>query len=677
MRKDEIAVVDGRAFMVSDDLGEVAPGSAHGLFFNDTRFLSTYALELNGSRPIPLGAGNPSHRTAYFYATNAADGVVPGGTLGLVRERSINGRLRDELTLANHGDRPASITLSLRLGVDFADVFEVRRVDGHRPPAIACVAVDGTSLEYRIVRDGLECRTQVHCSQPPTLWSDRLEYTLDLESGQEWRLALDVTQTRGEPGAWGWGIGARDRGTVVPSLPSPQPLAPSPQLDTVDPLLRRAWERAVEDLAALRMPGPDGYPLPAAGLPWFMAVFGRDSLIAGLQTLALGPELALGALHGLAHEQATASDDFRDADPGKIPHEIRNGVLARAGHVPHACYYGTVDATPLFLTLLAETWRWTGDLDVVRTLLPHAEAALAWIERHGDLDGDGFVEYRRRSPHGLDNQGWKDSHDSVRFADGRLAEGPIALCEVQGYVYQAWRGMADLYEALERRPAALALRRRAEAFRRRFDAAFWMPDESCYALALDGHKRQVNAVSSNAGHCLWSGIVLPERAPWLARRLLQDDLWSGWGIRTLSTRMAAYNPISYHNGSVWPHDNSLIAVGLARYGFRDEANRVIQGLLAAAEQFPHFRLPELFAGYPRRPNGGPIEYPNANSPQAWAAGAVVLMAQTLLGLAPGKRGLRARPLGPPLTLRAVPYRGGRHDVGSSRRARAGGQRAVV
>jgi glycogen debranching enzyme len=664
MRRGEVAVVDGRSFMVSDELGEVRPGSTHGLFADDTRFLSTYTLELNGARPVPLGAGAPSHRAAHFYATNAADGNLPGGTVTLIRERSINGRLRDEITLTNHGDDQAALVLNLRLAADFADVFEVRRPGAIRAAPTASASDDGRGIEYRADRDGLTCRTLVRCSEPATARPDGLEFAVDLAPRQQWRMAVDVYHAldAGPSGADRW---AGDEAVAVHAPP------PAAHLETNDPLLRRAWERAVTDLASLQMRGADGLTVPAAGLPWFMAVFGRDSLITGLQTLALGPDLALGALHALAREQATARDDFRDAEPGKIPHEIRHGVLARAGHVPHACYYGTVDATPLYLVLLAETWRWTGDLDLVRALLPAAEAALTWIDRHGDLDGDGFVEYERRSPRGLVNQGWKDSHDSVRFADGRPAEGPIALCEVQGYVYRAKLGLADLYHALGRRAEAADLRRRAAELRERFDAAFWMPDEGCYALALDGAKRQVDAVSSNAGQCLWAGIVPPERAPTLARRLLADDLWSGWGIRTLSTRMAAYNPISYHNGSVWPHDTSLIAAGLARYGFADEAVRVIDGLLAAAERFPEYRLPELFAGYPRRPYGVPVEYPDANAPQAWAAGAVVLMAQTLLGLAPGPRGLRCHPLPGTerLSLRAVPYHGEQHDMGPARRRR--------
>jgi glycogen debranching enzyme len=662
MRRGEVAVVDGRSFMVSDELGEVRPGSTHGLFADDTRFLSTYTLELNGTRPVPLGAGAPSHRAAHFYATNAADGRLPGGTVTLVRERSINGRLRDEITLTNHGDTQAALVLHLRLAADFADVFEVRRLGVVRAAPTASASADGHGVEYRVHRDGLTCRTLVRCSEPATARPDGLEFVVDLAPRQQWRMAVDVYHALDEGPASGDGW-AGDEDVAVHAPPA------AAYLETNDPLLRRAWERAVTDLASLRMRGLDGLTVPAAGLPWFMAVFGRDSLITGLQTLALGPDLALGALHALAREQATARDDFRDAEPGKIPHEIRHGVLARAGHLPHACYYGTVDATPLYLVLLAETWRWTGDLDSVRALLPTAEAALAWIDRHGDLDGDGFVEYQRRSPHGLANQGWKDSHDSIRFADGRPAEGPVALCEVQGYVYRAKLGLADLYCALGRRAEAAVLRCQAAELRERFDAAFWMPDEGCYALALDGAKRQVDAVSSNAGQCLWAGIVPPERAPILARRLLADDLWSGWGIRTLSTRMAAYNPISYHNGSVWPHDTSLIAAGLARYGFADEAVRVIDGLLAAAERFPEYRLPELFAGYPRRPYGVPVEYPDANSPQAWAAGAVVLMAQTLLGLAPGPRGLRSRPLPgvERLALRAVPYHGERRDVGMARR----------
>jgi glycogen debranching enzyme len=404
-----------------------------------------------------------------------------------------------------------------------------------------------------------------------------------------------------------------------------------------------------------------------------MAIFGRDALITALQTLALDPALARGALRTLAEHQARDDDPFRDAEPGKIPHEIRHGPLARCGRLPYGRYYGSADATPLFLLALGEAVRWTGDLELARELLPAAEAALAWIDLFGDRDGDGFVEYERRSSGGLEHQGWKDSHDAVCFADGRPARGPIALCEVQGYVYAAKRAMARVYRRLGQAEPAGRLRAEAAALRERFNERFWLPEQGVFALGLDGEKRPIDAVASNAGQCLWAGIAKPDRAARLARRLLAEDLFSGWGVRTLSTRMAAYNPLSYHNGSVWPHDNALIAAGLARYGHAPEADAIIRAQLEAAAHFPEYRLPELFAGFPRGCGGFPVAYPRANAPQAWAAGAVILLAQTWLGLRPTRDGLRARPLpgAPRSHWRGLSFRGERVEIlttGTSARA---------
>lgn len=450
-----------------------------------------------------------------------------------------------------------------------------------------------------------------------------------------------------------------------------EPLEDAPELETDHPGLKLAYDRAIADLRSLEMPQPDGQYALAAGLPWFMTLFGRDSVISALQTKLLGPRLMAGTLHSLARLQARDIDDAADAEPGKIPHEVREGEQTVLEFVRPQLYYGSVDSTPLFLILLAEAYRWTGDLELVRALLPAGQAALEWIDRHGDSDGDGFVEYKRRTPEGLANQCWKDSGDSMSFADGRLAEPPLAVAEVQGYVYAAKMGMAEVFRALGDADRADRLNAEAAALRKQFDEAFWMPEAGYYAIALDRDKRQVDSIASNAGHCLWSGIVLPHRAGNVAARMLAPDMFSGWGVRTLSTDMTRFDPVSYHNGTVWPHDNSIIAAGLARYGFFDEANELIFSLLDAAAAFPNYRLPELFAGYPRRELSFPVSYPSANAPQAWAAGAIVQFVELLLRARPdGDRLVAGGDTGtwnadrPPISvqLKGVPYRGESWDL---------------
>jgi glycogen debranching enzyme len=393
----------------------------------------------------------------------------------------------------------------------------------------------------------------------------------------------------------------------------------------------------VSDLASLRMHGrEDGVgKLPAAGMPWFMTVFGRDTIITCLQTLLFGPELAVTALQALRELQATVDDPNHDAEPGKIVHEVRSGKAARTWH---GSYYGTVDATPLYLILLSEVWRWTDDASLVRDFKESAMHALEWIATRGDLDGDGFVEYKKRSRRGLDNQSWKDSHDSQRFADGRLADPPIAPCEVQGYVYDAKRRMAELArEVWRNRELAERLDREADELRTRFNEHFWIEERNgYYALALDANNERVDSLCSNIGHLLWSGIVPTDRVDPVVDQLMGDALWSGWGVRTMSSDDRGYNPLAYHNGTVWPHDNSLIAWGLARNGRWPEAYRVIRQMLTAARHFD-YQLPEVFAGMPRTETRFPIAYPTAARPQAWAAGTPVLLLQLLLGLRPDRR----------------------------------------
>jgi glycogen debranching enzyme len=403
------------------------------------------------------------------------------------------------------------------------------------------------------------------------------------------------------------------------------------QLVTDNEQFNELLDRSLRDLRALYTLTPDGGVL-AAGIPWYVTIFGRDALIASHQILSINAAPAREALLMLAKHQGTEVDDWRDEEPGKILHEVRQGELARAGVVPHTPYYGSVDSTPWFLILLAQYFRWTGDVALADALLPNVEAALRWIDEHGDLDGDGFVEYRTRSARGIRNQGWKDSHDAIVHADGRLAEPPIALSEVQAYVYLAKLRIADVFLALGHDARARTLALEAEELRRRFNEVFWMEDERYFAAALDADKRQVRTVMSNPGHGLYCGIVDEDKAALLAKRLLAPDMFSGWGIRTMSKSAAAYNPMSYHNGSVWPHDNALIAAGLKRYGFARSTNRVATALFDAAIEADYLRLPELFCGFTRRTPNRPVSYPVACSPQAWAAGSPFLLLQAMLGI---------------------------------------------
>src|SRR4051794_18286254 len=404
---------------------------------------------------------------------------------------------------------------------------------------------------------------------------------------------------------------------------------------TDNELFNLAIARSAGDLRLLINEGPrPDERYVAAGVPWFTTLFGRDSLITSYQALAVRPQIAIETLETLAALQATEDDPERDMEPGKILHELRTGEMARTGETPHRPYYGTVDATPLWLILLGATFDWTGDRALVDRLWPNALRALDWIDRYGDRDGDGFVEYERRTPRGLLNQGWKDSSDGIRDREGRLAETPIALAEVQGYVYDAKRRMAGLARIRGERKLATRLDAEAETLRQRFEEAFWSEDQQFYAMALDGSKRQADAIGSNAGQCLWTGIVSPERAQRVIARLSEPDMYSGWGIRTYAAGQVGYNPIGYHTGSVWPHDVSLIAAGFKRYGFHDEANRLCGRVFEASQHFADFRLPELFCGFDRDVSPVPVAYPVACSPQAWAAGSVFLFLETMLGLRP-------------------------------------------
>jgi glycogen debranching enzyme len=651
-----LTILEGSTFCICDERGDIgAEGS--GLFADDTRFLSCLVLTINGERPLLLSSAKVEYFSAAFYLRNPLAGELAQDTVGIARERFVGDGMQERIVVRNVGMEPVEFELALDVGADFADIFLVKARDfalgdprhaGELPSAAGpTYDEERLCLTFRDPEEESSACTSVFFSVSGRLDGSTMRYRLALEPRGLWEVVVDVHPLPAGDGARARRQ-ARRFGAEVEHVR--ESLAAwhlrVPQLRASWDPLQRSFERSVSDLAALRLRWVGGIgQLPAAGMPWFMTVFGRDTIVTSLQTLLFGPELASAALAALAELQADENDPGIDAEPGKIVHEVRHGKAARSWF-PR--YYGTVDATPLYLILLSEVWRWTDDQLLVRELKDTALRALGWIDSYGDRDGDGFVEYERRTDRGLENQSWKDSGDSQRFADGRTARPPITPCEVQGYVYDAKRRTAELARTVWRdRPLADRLEREAEELRARFDAAFWVDERGgYYALALDGDKQRVDALTSNVGHLLWSGIVPPERIDPLVDALMGEPLWSGWGVRTMSVEDRAYNPLSYHNGSVWPHDNSLIAWGLARYGRWPEAQRICRRMLEAAASFD-YELPEVFAGLPRAQTPFPIAYPTAARPQAWAAGTPVLLLQLLLGLQPDPRRQGLTSVAPP------------------------------
>jgi len=636
-----LTILEGSTFCMSDERGDLADPTS-GFFAHDTRFLSRLVLSVQGSRPLLLSSGRVEHFAASFFLRNASLNGLPQDALSISRERFVGTGMQERIAIRNESMHRLDFELSLELAADFADIISVKLHDfalgdpGNAPdlPPAAPSTYDEVRRQILIVDPAGDLRTRIVLSQAGRIHEGGAAFDLSLDPHERWDLTVDV----------------------VPSLDADMDVEPAEHLsderETLGDVvaawtlrvprirggwesLRRAFDRSIADLAALRMrTGEFRRPLFAAGMPWFMTVFGRDTAITSLQSLLLGPEPAIGALDALAELQATSVDPTIDAEPGKIVHEVRHG---RAAEFWFPRYYGSIDSTPLFLVLLAETWRWTDDAVLVRRLREPALLALEWIDRYGDRDGDGFVEYARRADGGLVNQSWKDSGDSQRFHDGRFAEAPVAPVEVQGYVYDAKRGLAEIARDVWREPGlAERLEDEAEKLRAAFDRAFWIEERGgFFALALDGEKRHVDARCSNMGHLLWSGIVLPERVGPVVDQLLSESLWSGWGIRTMASDEAAYNPISYHNGTVWPHDTSLAAWGLARLGYPEAARRVSRALIEAAGHFD-WSLPEVFAGYARDETPFPIAYPTAARPQAWAAGTPILLVRVLLGIEPDR-----------------------------------------
>jgi len=629
------------AFLVADRRGDFpnVPGE-FGFYVGDTRFLSLLELRLHGLRGIALNAGvSDDALEAAIDLTNPdmalrPQVVLPGRSMRLSRRLTIYGRqLYHWMAVESFVHERHDLALTLSFAADFVDVFEVR---GH--PRAKRGQMLPREEDARLVRlgyrglDGL-VRTSTLAFDPPP---DRLdaagaEYHLLLTPGDRIELSLVVSanvEPDTPPRALAFLDAAKRRRTPVERLDRE-----ATRVRTNHDLFDHWLQRSRQDLQLLLTETPDGF-VPYAGIPWYVAPFGRDALITAMQLLPFEPEIARGTLRYLARLQGSVDDAFTDQEPGKILHEYRRGEMATCREIPFIPYYGSVDATPLFVMLAAEYLKWTDDLDFTREMWPAVERALEWMRVMGEAQGRGFLTYARRSPVGLPNQGWKDSHDSVMHADGRLAEVPIALAEVQGYQYAALLGAATMAEALGRGAEAPALRARARRLQERFEADFWMPDEAFYALALDREGAQCRVISSNPGHLLWTRIVSDSRAQIVTRRLLQDDMFTGWGVRTLSSRERQYNPMSYHNGSVWPHDTALAAVGMRSYGMTSQFVTLATGIFESVLQFDDMRMPELFCGFPRVAGYAPTRYPVACSPQAWASGVVFHLVGAMLGLRP-------------------------------------------
>ena len=646
----QLAIHHGNAVLITEPDGQITWPTAMGLYFLDTRMISSWSLYADGVEWDLLNSGTPHYYLERIYLTNrliaSEGGDIPPRTLSLEVSRRISGGLHEDFDLTNHGPAPVLFNLEVVLRSDFADVFEVKSEHIVRRGRIVSKWLESKQCLVNAYSNQDFHRSisiTAHGGPSRAVYANgRMSFEISLKPGERWHSCFSYDLHDGAarhcaPPKCANDPGARD-GLIMEEWH-----AAVTNLATSNETFRQLFEQSLEDMAALRLPfkcATGEEAVPAAGLPWFVALFGRDSLIVSLQSALVYPDFARGALDVLGGWQAKERDDYRDAEPGKILHELRRGELAHFKLIPHTPYYGTADATPLYLVTLHTAWRCTGDMAMVERLLPVAERCLSWIDDWGDRDGDGLQEYQTRSPKGYENMAWKDSGDSVMHADGSPVRGPKALCELQGYVYDAWLRMAELYEALGKPDRAAGLRSKAATLFERFNELFWNEAEGFYAYGLDGDKRPILSVASNPGHLLWSGIVPADRAARVVARLMQDDMWSGWGIRTLSAKHPSYNPYSYQNGSVWPHDNGLIAQGFKRYGFAEQANAVARDVMGAASYFMLNQLPELYAGVPRDPSGFPVQYLGANVPQAWAAGCVFSLVQAIIGFqpdAPNKR----------------------------------------
>ena len=672
MAENMVRILDGNTFVVSDERGDIEASASDptGLFSFDTRFLSRWVLTIDGQRLNALSTDDIQYFETRFFLVPGTGTVYVDAKLSVIRQRAVGNGFHEELTIINHEDQPVELAVRLDAASDFADLFEIK--DALAKLGEYSSEVSGGELRLGYQRETFRRETVISATAPANVDRDGLSFDVRIEPHGTWSTDLSVVTTKaGAGGTHESTKYGRDRKQARPNMERGLEdwIGDAPRLECDWEPLKQTYRRSLIDLAALRFSPPvaGGKSLPAAGLPWFMTMFGRDSILTSLQTLPFTPELAEATLRVLGAWQGSRVDDFRDEDPGRILHEMRYGEMAAFEERPHSPYYGAADATPLYVVLLDEYERWTGDRKLVRELEFEARAALQWIDQYADLLGNGYISYKRRNEKtGLENQAWKDSWNSIAFKDGRLPGFPRATCELQGYAYDAKVRGARLARLVWKDPEyADRLDKEAADLKRRFNRDFWVKDGEYYALALDPEGNQVDALASNIGHLLWSGIVDESKAKAVVGHLMGPRLFSGWGVRTMAEGEGRYNPIGYHLGTVWPFDNSFIAWGLRRYGFKDEAARIASGILDAAERFDG-RLPEAFGGYDRELTRYPVQYPTACSPQAWSTGAPLLLLRTMLGLEPLGDHLVVDPALPAsighLELLDIPGRWGRIDA---------------
>jgi glycogen debranching enzyme len=676
-----VQILDGNTFVVSDSAGDMEASLTDptGLFSYDTRFLSKWVLTLNGEKLNPLSIDDLQYFETRFFLVPGTGTVYVDAKLSVIRRRAVGDGFHEELTILNHDEEAVDITVRVDAASDFADLFEVK--DALKKKGKYSAQADKSSLRLGYERDTYRRETGISASAPATYDENGLTLLAHIEPHGEWTTDLDVVTAVGAGGAYTRPKYVRGGRQARPNMERSLEkwIEDAPRLECDWDPLKNTYRRSLVDLAALRFAPPvmGGRSLPAAGLPWFMTMFGRDSIFTSLQALPFTPELAATTLLALGAWQGSRLDDFRDEDPGRILHELRYGEMTAFEERPHSPYYGNADATPLYVVLLDEYERWTGDTKLVRDLEQNARAALNWIDEYADLMDNGYISYERRNEDtGLENQCWKDSWDSISYRDGTIPGFPRATCELQGYAYDAKMRGARLARVVWKDPAyAEQLEKEAADLKRRFNRDFWVEDGEYFALALDAEGKQVDSLSSNNGHLLWSGIVDKAKAKAVAKNLMGPRLFSGWGVRTLAEGEGRYNPIGYHVGTIWPFDNSFIAWGLRNYGFKDEAAQIAAGILDAAECFQG-RLPEAFGGYGRSVTKYPVQYPTACSPQAWSTGTPMLLLRTMLGLEPLGDHLVIDPALPSgighLELLDIPGRWGRLDAFGRGRVQVGG-----
>ncbi|MDY9925691.1 glycogen debranching N-terminal domain-containing protein [Methanosarcina sp.] len=637
--KSEIRIVNGETFIISDAVGNIHQENTgnFGFFFRDTRFLSELILKINDQDLSILSAKEINYFWSTHYATLPFESIFEAHPITIIRKRAAGNGAREEIIIHNYKTEPVDLTLSIQLDADFVDIIELKRAQGAEGKPVIEINSEENQHIFVYQVNGMCRKTIIQCEAGAQIENKKVSFKINIPAKDVWKTCLTIRPV--------WEDQVKEPEYLCEDLDKNKPVIHKPlqqwknqvpRLTGHCSILSKTYEHSLMDLAALRFYiDSENKPVIAAGMPWYMALFGRDSLITAYQCCFIAPDIAFTTLRNLARLQGKEYNDFRDEEPGKILHELRFGEKTLLGEKPYSPYFGTADSCQLFLILLHEAFKWTGNRELVNELKEPALKALNWIDNYGDMDGDGYIEYQKRSKEGLGNHCWKDSGTSMIFSDASLAEAPIATVEFQGYVYDAKLRLAELAEEVWNDSSlAEKLRNQAKELKRHFNKDFWIEDRGGYfALGLDKNKKKIDSMTSNMGHLLWSGIVNDDKADIIVKQLMSSHLYSGWGIRTLSVQDRGYNPIEYHNGTIWPHDNSLIAEGLIKYGYKDEANQIIINLLEASQYFDN-RFPEVFAGYQRTEVDFPVPYPTSSSPQAWAAGASVLFLRMILGLEP-------------------------------------------